>query len=103
MVQLLCSCGSGWCDLSVSGSGMVQLWIIIWLHLDRLWCSFGSVVVQQLLVASRSQCASFGAELFQIVRRGVACGAVVQLGVIPVCNECTQFQFGSALQQLGVA
>ena len=35
--------------------------------------------------------------------RGVTSGAVVQLRVISVCNECTQFQFGSALQQLGVA
>ena len=35
--------------------------------------------------------------------RGVTSGAVVQLGVISVCNECTQFQFGSALQQLVVA
>ena len=31
--------------------------------------------------------------------RGVTSGAVVQLGVISVCNEYTQFQFGSALRQ----
>ena len=29
--------------------------------------------------------------------RGVTSGTVVQLGVISVYNECTQFQFGSAL------
>ena len=47
---LVFSCGSGWCDLSVSSSAMVQL-RSIWLHIDRLWRRFGSVVVQQLLVA----------------------------------------------------
>ena len=54
-------------QLVVAQVYMVQLWFrvgvtsmwfrcvsalwSIWLHLDRLWRSFGSVVVQQLLVA----------------------------------------------------
>ena len=100
LVQLVCSCGSGWCDLSVGSSAMVQLWIIWW-HLDRLMRSFGSVVASGGMMITMRQLwckvvSDFG-------RRGVACGAVVQLGVILVCNEWTQFQFGSALRQLGVA
>ena len=105
LVQLLCSCGSGWCDLSVSGSAMVQLWIIIWLHLDRLLRSFGcscsSAASGGMMITMRQLWCRVVPDC--VCDRGVACGAVVQLGVISVCNECTQFQFGSALRQLGVA
>ena len=64
-------------------------------NIAQLWFSCSSAAYGGMMITMRNLWGRVVTDC--VCDRGVTSGTVVQLGVISVCNEHAQFQFGSAL------